>query len=180
MAHTVAPGDQGNSVIAGRRTTYGAPFGSLASLVRGDRIEVVDGAGDIIFKVASVRQVSGGQVDALSVRGQAWLTLVTSSSALTTSNHVVVVAKATTTSDEGGAAPDALYRTTLSGLSGDPAAGILALLWSAGFIAGLAAALYAVRRSRQVWLPYLFATPLLLACGLFACENLARCLPATL
>jgi len=68
----------------------------------------------------------------------------------------------------------------LTGLGGDPTAGVLALLWGAAFVIGLGAALLVIRRSGQVWLPYLFATPVLLVCGLFACENLARCLPATL
>ncbi|HXQ62435.1 MAG TPA: class E sortase [Acidimicrobiales bacterium] len=180
MAHTVVPGDPGNSVIAGRRATYGAPFASLGTLVRGDRVDVVDGAGRFTFRVTSVRQLSGGQADAAPVRGQAWLTLVTSNSALDASGHLIVVAKAAVSSDVTGSLPRSRYDTTLAGLGGDPAAGILALLWGVAFVVGLGAALYAIRRSRQVWLPYMFATPVLLACGLFACESLARCLPATL
>ncbi len=180
MTGTVLPGDPGNSVIAGRRATYGAPFGSLDTLVRGDRIQVVDGAGKFTFKVVSIRPLSGGQADAGTVRGPAWLTLVTSNSGLDAGGHLVVVAKATTTADQAGSTPSARYGVTLTGLGGDPAAGILAFLWSVAFIVGLGAAVYAIRRSRQVWLPYLFATPVLLACGLFACESLARCLPATL
>ena len=144
------------------------------------RIEVVDGAGIFTFKVVSDRQISGGQADAVPVRGQAWLTLVTSSSPLVASNHVVVVAKATTTADQTGPALGARYLIILASLSGDPAAAVLALLWSLAFVAGLGVALYAIRRTRKVWLPYLFATPVLLACGLFACESLARVLPATL
>ena len=156
------------------------PFGSLDTLVRGDRIEVVDGAGNFTFRVTSVRQLSGGQADTASVPGQAWLTLVTSNSALEATGHLIVVAKATSSAGQTSSAPSARYDTTLAGLGGDPTAGILALLWGAAFVVGLGAALYAIRRSRQIWLPYMFATPLLLACGLFACESLARCLPATL
>ncbi len=180
MVHTVVPGDPGNSVIAGRRATYGAPFGSLGTLVRGDRIEIVDGAGNFTFRVTSVRQLAGGQADAAPVRGQAWLTLVTSNSGLDASGHLIVVAKSTGSATQTGSAPSARYDTTLAGLGGDPAAGILALLWGLAFVVGLGAALYAIRRSRHIWLPYMFATPVLLACGLFACESLARCLPATL
>jgi LPXTG-site transpeptidase (sortase) family protein len=180
MAGTVLPGDAGNSVIAGRRTTYGAPFGSLDRLIRGDRLEVVDGAGNFTFKVVSSRELSGGQADAGNGRGPAWLTLVTSNPGLDASGHLVVVAKAKTSADEVGSAPSTRYGVTLASLGGDPAAGILALLWSGAFMIGLGAAVYTIRRSRQVWLPYLFATPVLLAFGLFACESLARCLPATL
>jgi sortase A len=180
MANTAVPGDWGNAVIAGRRSTYGAPFGSLDSLVRGDRVQIVDGAGSFTFRVASVRQLSGTQTDSVPVRGQAWLTLVTSSSAVGATGHVIVVAKATTAADQTASTRSSKYDTTLASLAGDPAAGILALLWGLAFIVGLGVTLYAIRRLRQVWLPYLFATPVLLACGLFACESLARCLPATL
>jgi sortase A len=181
MAGTAVPGDWGNAVIAGRRATYGAPFGSLDTLVRGDRVQIVDGAGDFTFRVASVRELSGTQTDSAPVRGQAWLTLVTSSSAVGATGHVIVVAKATAAApDQTATVPSSKYDTTLASLAGDPAAGILALLWGLAFVVGLGAALYAIRRLGQVGLPYLFATPVLLACGLFACESLARCLPATL
>jgi sortase A len=37
---TPLPGQEGNTAIAGHRTTYGAPFGDLNDLVKGDRIVV--------------------------------------------------------------------------------------------------------------------------------------------
>ncbi len=40
------PGGSGNLAIAGHRTTYGAPFSGLDQLRDGDRIHVVDRAGD--------------------------------------------------------------------------------------------------------------------------------------
>jgi hypothetical protein len=41
------------------------------------------------------------------------------------------------------------------------------------------AAAFAVWKIRRPWLIYLFAAPVLLMCGLFACESVARALPAT-
>jgi hypothetical protein len=38
---------------------------------------------------------------------------------------------------------------------------------------------FAVWRWRRPWLIYLFAAPVVVACGLFACESVARALPAT-
>ena len=65
------------------------------------------------------------------------------------------------------------------GLSGDPAAGGLTVMWSLLTILVLVAAAFAVWRLRRPWLVYLFAAPVVVMCGLFACESLARALPAT-
>ena len=65
------------------------------------------------------------------------------------------------------------------GLSGDPVAGGLAVLWSIITLLVLLTAAFAVWRWRRPWLVYLFAAPVLLLCGLFACESVARALPAT-
>ena len=45
------PGQPGNSVISGHRTTYGAPFGSLIDVVPGDRIEVETAIGLHVYEV---------------------------------------------------------------------------------------------------------------------------------
>ena len=65
------------------------------------------------------------------------------------------------------------------GLDGDPVAGGLAVFWSIITLLVLLVAAYAVWRWRRPWLVYLFAAPVLLMCGLFACESVARALPAT-
>lgn len=49
---TAAPGDSGNTVIAGHRTTHGAPFGDLDLLERGDLILFEGDYGiDIMYSV---------------------------------------------------------------------------------------------------------------------------------
>lgn len=45
------PGQPGNSVISGHRTTYGAPFGSLIDVAPGDRIEVETAIGLHVYEV---------------------------------------------------------------------------------------------------------------------------------
>jgi hypothetical protein len=65
------------------------------------------------------------------------------------------------------------------GLSGDPVAGGLAVMWSLLTIIVLVGTAFAVWRWRRPWLIYLFAAPVVVACGLFACESVARALPAT-
>lgn len=43
--HAGAPGDPGNLAVAGHRTSYGAHFGRLDELARGDLVHVTDHAG---------------------------------------------------------------------------------------------------------------------------------------
>ena len=180
MTHTALPGDPGNAVIAGRRVSYGAPFGSLSRLVPGNKIEVVDGAGRFTFRVIEVRTVSGGYREVVPARGQSWVTLVTSNSPLLDSGSLVVVAKSISPLGHVATTVKGGDRAIRLNLAGDPAAGLLALVWGAVFVLGLWTTLRAARRWRQPWLTYVMSAPLLLACGLFACESLARVLPATL
>jgi hypothetical protein len=52
---TVLPGQAGASVIMGKATTYGGPFGQLSELVPGDEFTVTTGQGEHRFKVLDVR-----------------------------------------------------------------------------------------------------------------------------
>ncbi len=65
------------------------------------------------------------------------------------------------------------------GLGGDDAAGGLTVLWSLATIIVLVAAVLAIWLWRRPVLIYVFAAPIVVACGLMACESLARALPAT-
>ncbi len=73
---TPLPGQAGISVIAGRRATYGGPFGSIDQLRAGDPITVTTGQGKQSFKVLDVRHAGDPVPPALS-SGQGELTLVT-------------------------------------------------------------------------------------------------------
>ena len=178
MPGSSLPGSPGNAVIAGRRVTFGGPFGSIGSLPTGAKIQVVDGAGAFTYKVTKVHEVTIGQKDVVLPTVDNRITLVTSNSNLVTSGRLVVTGKlvghAVAVPDETVAVPS--YDL---GLSGDPAAGGLAFLWSFLTIAVLVGAAFAVWRLRRPWLIYLFAAPVVMMCGLFACESVARALPAT-
>ncbi len=178
MPGSSLPGSPGNSVIAARRVTFGGTFGSIGSLRTGDRIEVVDGAGSFVYKVNLVGVVPIGHKDVVLPTTDDRITLVTSNSSLVTSGRLVVTGKlvghAVEVPDQTVAVPS--YDL---GLSGDPAAGGLALLWSFLTLAVLVGAAFAVWRLRRPWLIYLFAAPVVMMCGLFACESVARALPAT-
>ena len=62
---TQMPGHEGNSAIAGHRTTYGAPFGDLDQLAAGDEIRVVTVQGDFRYKVTEQLVVDPSQIEVL-------------------------------------------------------------------------------------------------------------------
>ena len=179
MPGTAMPGTAGNAVIAGRRTTFGGPFGSIGSLKKGQRIRVVDGAGTFTYRVTRVFTVSEGHQDVVLPSNQNRLTLVTANSSFFPTGRLVVQGSLVGTpfADTAVVATVPSYEL---GLSGDSAAGGLAVLWSLITIFVLMIAAFAIWRWRRPWIVYLFTAPVLLMCGLFACESVARALPATL
>jgi len=76
LRDTVLPGQAGNSVILGRQTAYGGPFGGLASLVPGDSIKVVTGQTVAAYTVLDLRRAGDPLPPALA-NGAGRLTLVT-------------------------------------------------------------------------------------------------------
>jgi sortase A len=75
LRDTVLPGQVGTSVVFGRAATYGAPFRRIAELQKGDRISVVMGQGQRIFRVIGVRR-AGDPLPQPPATGTARLTLV--------------------------------------------------------------------------------------------------------
>lgn len=81
------PGQPGNAIISGHRTTYGAPFGSLNDLVPGDRIEVETALGVHVYEVRETPErcrtedglcvVKATDLWVTEPREGAWLTLTT-------------------------------------------------------------------------------------------------------
>ena len=52
---TPLPGQQGTSLIMGRRAAFGGPFAGIDDLEKGDRIRVTTGQGAFDFDVIGVR-----------------------------------------------------------------------------------------------------------------------------
>jgi sortase A len=74
LSKSPLPGQKGNSVVAGRSTTAGAPFGSIKLLRRGDAIKVVTGQGTFHYVVADTRT---GTKKPPKLKANSVLTLVT-------------------------------------------------------------------------------------------------------
>jgi sortase A len=86
------PGEFGNSVIAGRRTTYGGPFRDLNLLRTGDVIRVVTGQGSFTYTVLLSQTFDADSATPLVGTLDSRLTLVTSDPAYLPTGRLVVVA----------------------------------------------------------------------------------------
>jgi LPXTG-site transpeptidase (sortase) family protein len=72
---TALPGEVGNTVIAGHRTTYGAPFGNLDQLAEGDEVVFNDENGEHTYAVEALEIVDPTAVDIASQSNEYTATL---------------------------------------------------------------------------------------------------------
>ncbi len=93
MPWTPLPGQPGNSVISGHRTTYGAPFHELDQLEPGDRIEVDTALGTHVYEVRESVIVKPTDVWVTELREGAWLTLTTCHPRFSARQRLVVFAE---------------------------------------------------------------------------------------
>ncbi len=93
MPWTPVPGQPGNAVISGHRTTYGRPFFRLDELVPGDLIEVETAIGTHTYAVRETLIVLPTDVWVTEPRRGAWLTLTTCNPAYSARERLVVFAE---------------------------------------------------------------------------------------
>lgn len=72
---TALPGEVGNTVIAGHRTTYGAPFRNLDQLEEGDEVVFTDERGEHTYEVIALEIVDPTAVDIASQSNEYTATL---------------------------------------------------------------------------------------------------------
>src|ERR1700722_18585120 len=179
MPTTSMPGQPGNAVIAGRRAPFGAPFGAIGSLKKGDVITVVDGYGTYHYSVRSVVYAQGGRHDVVTQTAGNRLTLVTAASGVFPQGRLAVIAKLIGKPLPGTTRPRFHPAAAELGLAGDPASGLLAVLWCIAFFALLSGAAWLLRHWDQPVVVYVLAVPVLLLVALFACESIIGFLAAT-
>lgn len=93
MPWTPLPGQPGNAVISGHRTTYGAPFHELDILRAGDRIEVETALGTHVYEVRASFVVRPSDVWVTEPLEGAWLTLTTCNPRFSARERLVVQAE---------------------------------------------------------------------------------------
>lgn len=92
FAGSVLPGQYGNTAVAGHRTSYGAPFGDLDRLKKGDPIIYVTAQGTFTYTVTSTEIVKASRVDVITTtdKTKAVTTLITCHPKWTSSKRLVV------------------------------------------------------------------------------------------
>ena len=93
MPATPLPGQPGNAVISGHRTTYGAPFHELDQLEPGDLIEVETALGVHTYAVDESIIVKPTAIWVAENRDGAWLTLTTCHPKFSSRQRLVVFAE---------------------------------------------------------------------------------------
>ena len=90
---TAMPGQIGNTVISGHRTTYGAPFNRLDELKVGDEILVYDRTGPFKYIVSENKVVGPAAVEVLNPSSDARLTLTTCHPKFSAKERLIIVAQ---------------------------------------------------------------------------------------
>lgn len=176
---TPLPGQVGTSVLYGRATTYGGPFGHLTELSPGDEIEVVGAQGRKVFTVADVRR-AGDPLPQPLAEGAARLTLVTAEGsgrlgAITPDSVVYVDADAKVGFPAPSGRPAAVPESEKAMANEPGAVPLLALC-----LALLLAATLGVVAARQRWsavLVWVVAAPLVIALAWASTDVVMRLLP---
>ena len=173
------PGEFGNAVIVGRRTTYGGPFRDLDRLTKGDSITVTTGQGSFVYKVVDVHRTGAGAPDPLNGSLDSRLTLVTSDPAFVPDGRLAVVS--VLQGRPTGVTNRALEPVSASdlGLTGDSLGLGLALFWSVI----LAAVIWVAWRFSRQWplrVRYLIGVPIMLTLVVLVFSSVDLALPGTL
>lgn len=93
MPRTALPGQPGNAVISGHRTTYGAPFHHLDRVGPGDLITVTTATGTHAYQVVQTLVVHPSEIWVTDQWQGSWLTLTTCHPRFSAGRRLVVVAR---------------------------------------------------------------------------------------
>ncbi len=187
---TQMPGHEGNSAIAGHRTTYSAPFGDLDQLANGDDIRVTTVQGDFHYKVTQTLVVDPSEVSVLDPtpdparpgHNLATLTLTTCNPKYSAEQRLVVKAQLQLPAGQAAPLPPTKVKggaqaTTIGGLSGESSSRAPTILWGAIALAiGLLWWLLFHRHPR--WTTWLIGVVPFLAALFVAYTYLERLLPS--
>jgi sortase A len=173
------PGQPGHAIIAGRRTTYGAPFGKLDLLRAGDNVTTITPYGRFEYRVREVSRLKPRKVERLEASTTGWLSLVTSDPAYTPTGALVVEAEL---QGDPSSAPDPPRLAGQAGamtFTGNAGALVGVALSGTLLLAVLVVADTLYQRWRR-WSTYLLTTPIILALLFAWMEGLVSILPSTL
>ncbi|WP_245665371.1 sortase [Actinoplanes subtropicus] len=175
---TVFPGQQGASVIMGRRAAFGGPFARLGELQGGDPITVITGQGRHTYVVMGVRRTGEPQPPALAA-GEGRLTLVTADGpAYEPSDVLRVDAKLTSPAQDTPrlAISSAILPHKDAVMEIDVMALVPLVLWGQLLVAA-ALALTWVRHRLGPWHAWLIGLPVVALLGVLVAGQCAQLVP---
>lgn len=197
--NTPLPGQPGNAALAGHRTTYGAPFGDLGELGKGDEIFVTTRQGTFRYVMSEQKIVSPTDVSVLAPTKENRLTLTTCHPKYSAAKRLVIIAtldqrpapaapstttsSTSTTAPKSGAAPTTTTTenpaANLSGadLSGTSVSKLPAIIWAL-LTAAIGMCIWVGGRVWSRWKAYLIGAPIFLIVLFVFFENFSRLLPA--
>jgi sortase A len=139
---TQMPGHEGNSAIAGHRTTYSAPFGDLDQLENGDSIRLTTLQGDFRYKVTEQRVVDPNESSVLDPSPDparpghdlATLTLTTCNPKYSAEQRLIIRAELVLAAGQSAPLPptevaEGKGAATIDGLSGESSSRTPTIIW---------------------------------------------------
>ena len=178
LRDTPLPGQVGVSVIFGRRTSYGGPFGRLWRLHAGDSFTVTDGQGYSTYRVIDLRRAGDPNPPPVEA-GQGRLILVTADGPALAPTGVLRV-DAQQTSKVNPAPTMIVSANDLSAgeqvLGTDSVALLPVVLWGLVLVAALGLLSWARHRWGR-WQTWIVAVPVLFYLSLTVADEVTRLLP---
>jgi len=165
------PGQNGIAEIFGRRATFGAPFGRLMELKRGDKVTVITGQGKASYTIVA----RGDSRHLVQDPAPNRLLLLTACSPVIPTSYCYLDAEITSApqQDPGGRPT---ITTAETPLSGDTGVLVLTMVWGLALVIISVAGTVAAARWSP-WLAYLAAAPPALAVLWNLYQSLAALLP---
>jgi sortase A len=90
---TAYPGETGNVVISGHRTTYGAPFFRVDELAPGDELRLASPNGTFTYRVTESRVVAPTEISVIASTEESKLTLTTCHPRFSARQRLIIVAE---------------------------------------------------------------------------------------
>ncbi len=188
---TKMPGEQGNSALAGHRTTYGAPFNRIDELGNGDEITVTTKAGSFRYEVMEKKVVTPEEISVLDDTADNRLTLTTCHPKYSAAQRLIVIGRLVGPAINASVVPAGATPTPApprsaslvagqepAGLSGADAANRPAIAWAILAAAVWLAAWGIGKWSGRRWTSYALGLPIFVVALFMFYENVARLLPA--
>lgn len=171
VRNTPLPGQNGVAEILGRKATFGAPFGRLDQLKRGDKLTIITGQGTAAYTIVA----RGDSRHLVKDPAPNRLLLFTACSSVIPTSYCYLDAELTSTPQQDPGGRPAIT-TAETALSGDTSVLVLTMVWGLALvIISVAGTVAAARWSPR--LAYLATAPVVLAVLWNLYQSLAALLP---